>query len=231
VTPDLFPARVREKLRPAGVAVPHPGAFATAALPATVDAALAQFTEACEAVGGRVSRVADVVGAAEVVLAYLEAPEWRTSAPAGPSAFVSWEAAHLPLPNLLPALEARGAVRLDAQVGRDQAARDEAYRRLDGGIVGITGAHAALADTGSVVLLHGEGRPRLASLLPPVHVALVAVDRLRATLGSLWHDEPEMLRQSANVVLVTGPSRTADIEMTLTRGVHGPRIVHVVFIG
>ena len=69
------------------------------------------------------------------------------------------------------------------------------------------------------------------SLLPPVHVALVPVDRLHATLGALLAAEPDLLRTSANVVFVTGPSRTADIEMTLTRGVHGPRIVHVVFVG
>lgn len=228
---DLFPAAVREKLRPAGAAVPHPGAFATAAMPESLDAAIAQFTEACEAVGGRVSRVASVAGVVEVVLGYLQAPEWRASDAPAPSAFVSWDAAHLPVTDLLPALDGRGATRLDAQVGRDQLARDEAYRRLDHAIVGITGAHAALADTGSVVLVHGEGRPRLASLLPPVHVVLVAIGRLRATLGALWAEQPEMLRESANVVLVTGPSRTADIEMTLTRGVHGPRIVHVVFIG
>lgn len=229
--PDLFPATLRAKLRPAGAVVPHPGGFPTAAMPGTLDAAIAQFTEACEAVGGRVSRVADASGVADLVLAYLQSPEWHAGGDARPSAFVSWEAAHLPLPDLLPALDARGASRLDARVGRDQTARDHAYRRLDGAVVGITGAHAALADTGSVVLVHGEGRPRLASLLPPVHVALVPADRLRATLGALWAEEPEMLRQSANVVLVTGPSRTADIEMTLTRGVHGPRLVHVVFIG
>jgi L-lactate dehydrogenase complex protein LldG len=200
---DLFPAALRAKLRPSGAAVPHPGAFATATMPDTLDAAIAQFTEACEAVGGRVSRVADVAGAAEVVLAYLEAPEWRPDADAGPSAFVSWEAAHLPVPNLLPNLDARGAARLDAWVGRDQPARDEAYRRLDGAIVGITGAHAALADTGSVVLVHGEGRPRLASLLPPIHVALVAVDRLRATLGALWAEQPGMLREPATAARPT----------------------------
>ena len=69
------------------------------------------------------------------------------------------------------------------------------------------------------------------SLLPPVHVALVPVERLHATLGALFAAEPDLLRAAANVVFVTGPSRTADIEMTLTRGVHGPRIVHVVFVG
>lgn len=231
MTRDLFPATLRAKLRPAGAAVPHPGAFPTAAMPPTPDAAIAQFTEACEAVGGRVSRVADASGVADLVLAYLQSPEWHAGGDGGPSPFTSWEAGHLPLPDVVSRLEARGAARLDDVVGRDRAARDDAYRRLDGAIVGITGAHAALADTGSVVLVHGEGRPRLASLLPPVHVALVPAHRLRATLGALWAEEPEMLRQSANVVLVTGPSRTADIEMTLTRGVHGPRIVHVVFIG
>jgi L-lactate dehydrogenase complex protein LldG len=81
------------------------------------------------------------------------------------------------------------------------------------------------------VLVHGEGRGRIVSLLPPVHVALVDVARLHATLGALWAAEPDLLRQAANLVVVTGPSRTADIEMTLTRGVHGPRIVHVVFVG
>jgi L-lactate dehydrogenase complex protein LldG len=128
-------------------------------------------------------------------------------------------------------VEARGARRLDAGVGASQADRDEDYRRLDAAIVGLTGAHAALADTGSVVLVHGEGRGRIVSLLPPVHVALVDVARLHATLGALWAAEPDLLRQAANLVVVTGPSRTADIEMTLTRGVHGPRIVHVVFVG
>lgn len=231
MTRDLFPRALREKLRPAGTLVPHPGHFATAPMPEGLDAAIAQFTEACEAVGGRVSRVQDVAGVVDLVLGYLDAPEWRPADTESPASFVAWDAPHLPLPDLLPRLDARGARRLSTEVARDQPTRDEDYRRLDAAIVGVTGAHAALADTGSVALVHGNGRPRLASLLPPVHVALVPVDRLHATLGALWQAEPEWLRASANVVLVTGPSRTADIEMTLTRGVHGPRIVHVVFLG
>ncbi len=128
-------------------------------------------------------------------------------------------------------MQGRGAPRLDAHVHLDQATRDLDYRRLDAAVVGMTSAHAALADTGSVVLVHGAGRARLVSLLPPVHVAIVPVACLHATLGALLVAQPGLLRESANVVVVTGPSRTADIEMTLTRGVHGPRFVHVVLVG
>lgn len=230
MTQDLFPRDFLARLAPTRD-VPHPGAFPTAPMPDGVEAAIAQFTAAIEAVGGRVSRVTSAGEAADIVLGHLEAPEWRAHEQQGPGAFVAWEAAHLPLPDVAAYVESRGARRLDATVRATQAERDEDYRRLDAAVVGITGAHAALADTGSVVLLHGEGRGRLVSLLPPVHVALVDVARLRATLGALFEAEPDLLRQAANLVVVTGPSRTADIEMTLTRGVHGPRIVHVVFVG
>lgn len=229
MTGELFPPSLREKLKPSGPAVPHPGAFPFAPMPADVAGAIAQFTAACEAVGGRVSRVAGTAEAADIVLGYLEAPEWA-AAQNGPAPFIAWDADHLVLPDVPAFVAARGASRLDCSVHADQARRDHDLRRLDTAIVGITGAHAALADTGSVGLVHGQGRARLVSLLPPVHVALVPVQRLHATLGALLASEPDLLQASSNVVFVTGPSRTADIEMTLTRGVHGPRIVHVVFV-
>ena len=231
MTRDLFPSALRARLKPAGPPVPHPGVFPTAPMPTTVDEAIAQFTQACEAVGGRVSRVTTAAAAADVVLGYLEAPEWQAGDRTGPAPFVCWDAAHVVLPEVAALVHSRGAECLDVFVHPDQATRDLDYRRLDTAVVGVTGAHAALADTGSVVLVHGEGRARLVSLLPPVHVALVPIDRLHATLGSLVAAEPALLCASTNVVVVTGPSRTADIEMTLTRGVHGPRIVHVVFVG
>ena len=231
MTGHLFPPALREKLRPAGAAVPHPGAFAFAPMPGSVDAAIAQFTEACEAVGGRVTRVSTAAEAADIVLGYLEAAEWTSPGRSGPAPFVAWDVDHLPLPDVVAFVQARGATRLDASVHADQAARHDDYRRLDTAIVGITGAHAALADTGSVGLVHGKGRARIVSLLPPVHVALVSVEVLHATLGADFAADPDVFGTAANVVFVTGPSRTADIEMTLTRGVHGPRIVHVVFVG
>jgi L-lactate dehydrogenase complex protein LldG len=231
VTRDLFPRDLRAKLKPSGTPVPHPGAFATAPMPPTLDETIAQFTQACEAVGGRVSRVTTAAEATDIAMSYLDAPEWQAPGQAGPAPFIAWEASQLPLPGVLDLMRSHGAPRLDAHVHVAQAARDVDYRRLDTAIMGVTGAHAALADTGSVVLVHGDGRARLVSLLPPVHVALVPVGCLHATLGALFLAEPGLLREAANVVVVTGPSRTADIEMTLTRGVHGPRIVHVVVVG
>ena len=226
-----LPRHLRDRMRPVGAPVPHPGAFPTAPLPEDVEHALALFTEACEAVGGRVSRTKDVHEVVDLAASYLEAPDFRRENEASAAPFVSWDAAHLPLPELPDLLERRGAERRDAIVGAEQPARDHDHDRVEGAVLGITGAHAALADTGSVVLVHGAGRPRLVSLLPPVHLVLVPVAALHATLGSLLRDAPDLFRHSANVVVVTGPSRTADIELTLTRGVHGPRFVHVVFVG
>lgn len=137
----------------------------------------------------------------------------------GDAAVSSWEPGHIPLPGLAAALD-RGGI---ARVGADAAVR-----------VGLTGADAALAATGSVVLLSGPGRPRAASLLPPVHVAVVAAGRIVADLESWWAAQAAGLaavRQPSSVVVVTGPSRTADIAMQLVMGMHGPREVHVVLVG
>jgi L-lactate dehydrogenase complex protein LldG len=97
--------------------------------------------------------------------------------------------------------------------------------------VGLTGADAGLAETGSIVVASGPGKSRLASLLPPVHVAILARDRLTASLAALIRERPYLATSGANFVCITGPSRTADIEHTLTRGVHGPKEVHVVIVG
>ena len=101
--------------------------------------------------------------------------------------------------------------------------------------MGLTAADLAVAETGSLVLASGAGKGRAVSLLPACHVALFGPGQLVGTLEEAgvvleaWHatDEGEA---GANIVFVTGPSRTADIELTLTRGVHGPKEVHAVFI-
>lgn len=93
---------------------------------------------------------------------------------------------------------------------------------------GITGAALAIAETGTLVLPCGPGQPLSPSLLPEVHVAIVASSKIVRSLDDAFH-LPE-IRQASSVVLVTGPSRTADIEMTLTIGVHGPKELHVLII-
>lgn len=87
--------------------------------------------------------------------------------------------------------------------------------------LGITGARAGVALTGSIVVDAGRARGRTASLLPPVHLALLAADALVATPGDSWRAMAEPM--PSNVVQITGPSRSADIELILTIGVHGPR--------
>jgi L-lactate dehydrogenase complex protein LldG len=94
--------------------------------------------------------------------------------------------------------------------------------------IGVTGCDAAIAETGSLVFMSGEGKPRTASLLPPVHLAIVQRGDVRATMGEFFRERAADIAASACCTFVTGPSRTADIELTLTLGVHGPGQVIVV---
>jgi len=94
--------------------------------------------------------------------------------------------------------------------------------------VGITGALAGIAETGTLVIQSGDGQPLTASLLPEIHIAVLrASDILSSVEEALGLPE---IAKSPSVVLVSGPSRTADIEMTLTIGVHGPGELHVFVI-
>jgi L-lactate dehydrogenase complex protein LldG len=94
--------------------------------------------------------------------------------------------------------------------------------------VGITGVLAGVAETATLVLPGGPGRMLSASLLPEFHIAVVeAVDIVMHMEQALKLPE---VRTASALALVTGPSRTADIEMTLTIGVHGPTEVYVVCV-
>jgi len=94
--------------------------------------------------------------------------------------------------------------------------------------VGVTGVDAAVAETGTLVLSWGPGRRRSTPLVPPVHVALVPLSRLVATYADAIGVLAAMDPAPSGMQLVTGPSRSADIEMKLVKGVHGPGQVHVV---
>lgn len=93
---------------------------------------------------------------------------------------------------------------------------------------GVTGALYGLAATGSVGVECGPGRPRSVSLVPPAHVCLLAetalVEALYEALGSITPLPSAM-------TWISGPSRSADLEMTITLGVHGPGSVDVVLVG
>ncbi|HNB50450.1 MAG TPA: lactate utilization protein [Anaerolineales bacterium] len=95
--------------------------------------------------------------------------------------------------------------------------------------VGITSADAFLAETGSLVISSGPGKSRMVSLLPPVHVAIVPMNRL--TMDIFTWKEAHSRQFPANTVLISGPSKTADIEQTMSVGVHGPKKLIVVLVG
>lgn len=139
--------------------------------------------------------------------------------------FATWD--DLPAPGVASALAAEGWHRVVADDGRDGGFGRTPMADVD---FGVTGSSAGLAETGSVVLRHHSGRSRLISALPAVHVVLVRVDRIYRSLADWSRLYPGGLEGTANLVIVTGPSRTADIEQHLNLGVHGPKHLHVVLI-
>ena len=92
--------------------------------------------------------------------------------------------------------------------------------------LGISSAEAALAETGSIIIYSGPDQSRLATLLPPVHLALVPTSCLTADLFTFTASRQGEM--PANLVFVSGPSKTADIEQTMAIGVHGPKRFIVV---
>jgi len=96
--------------------------------------------------------------------------------------------------------------------------------------VGITAADYALADTGTLVMLSSPREARLISLLPPAHIAVVPRDRILTGLDELFTLVPNPAEITSSLVLITGPSRTADIEQILVRGVHGPGQISVIVV-
>jgi L-lactate utilization protein LutC len=98
---------------------------------------------------------------------------------------------------------------------------------------GVTTANWAVAETGTLVLLSGAGRPRLVGVLPPLHVAVVPVERLRPDMAALFRELSALAGgqgMPSGLQMVTGPSRSADIEDVLVRKVHGPGEVIVILV-
>ncbi len=93
-------------------------------------------------------------------------------------------------------------------------------------LVGVTKALCGLADTGSILQADGEGSPLHASLLPELHIAVLNKSNILPSLP----DAMPFVKDKRAAVFITGPSRTADIEMTLTIGVHGPGEIHVFMV-
>lgn len=183
----------------------------TALADSNLDALRARFIEEAEKVGVYVYPVPDAKAAIGQTLALLGEHKQ----------ILAWEAEHLPVKGLLDTLQAQGVT---------IAAYDDRHAA-----VGITGADAGLAATGSLVVCSGAGKYRTTSLLPDKHIALLDASRIVADLETWVQQQAqggaEAFKASSNTVLITGPSKTADIAQELIKGAHGPRQVHIVLIG
>ncbi|MEN7526384.1 lactate utilization protein C [Cupriavidus sp. DL-D2] len=109
--------------------------------------------------------------------------------------------------------------------------RDPQGDRDHGDLVGITGCFVAIAETGSLMLLSGPDTFASAALLPETHIAVVPVSRIVPNLEAAFarmRAEHGQLPRATNII--SGPSRTGDIEQTIVLGAHGPYRVHVVLV-
>ena len=141
---------------------------------------------------------------------------------------------------IVPALE-RAGVDLQEMTLKDYVSDDEraekraAYRkevfRTD---VGITGGDYVIAETGTLVIHPKKGVSRLVSLAPPVHIAVMMRGQVLPSLDELFlleHVDIHGGNRHAAMNLISGPSRTGDIEATIVHGIHGPVETHIVLVG
>ncbi|MDY0220537.1 MAG: lactate utilization protein [Desulfobacterium sp.] len=118
----------------------------------------------------------------------------------------------------LPALRA-----YDAAV---ETFKDELFT-MDAGITGTVGG---IAETGALILWPDEKEPRLMSLVPGVHIAVLDAGRIYETFAEALEEGDWVNQMPANALLISGPSKTADIELVLAFGVHGPRELIVLVL-
>lgn len=142
---------------------------------------------------------------------------------------LGWDPQALPLGHLAEVLADMGFELVTPKTLSTKESR-EAVRHIR---YGLTGVEAAFAATGSLLLASGGTMLRSASLLPIRHIALIPLSRLYGSIEE-WltaghHDDvAQFFRSRPSVTLITGPSKSADIEMNLTLGVHGPRYLHCI---
>jgi len=116
----------------------------------------------------------------------------------------------------------------------DKESKSQSLReRASEADIGITGVDYAIAETGSCVIVPGVGVSRLVSLLPPVHIAVVEAGQVLPSLDDLFLLRRRDFLQDelgSYMSIISGPSRSADIEYTIVKGVHGPGEVHLVLL-
>lgn len=227
MTKEKLLNKIRNSVRRAvlpGIETAHPGSFQGYSYrpDAPTDTLVEQFRQELEKLSGHVYVLDDVEDTVPTLLEILRR--------CGAGKIMAWDQDDLGL-SWLPAALTEAGITIEAgHLGADEAGRKAALAQIDDIRVGLTGARAGLADTGALALVSGLGRGRLASLLPPVHIALLPANKLYPSLPAFLAGNPTATDEGSNLVFIAGPSRTGDIEMTLTMGVHGPGEVHVLII-
>jgi L-lactate dehydrogenase complex protein LldG len=125
------------------------------------------------------------------------------------------------------ALAASGIAGLKAYDQPIEAWKQEMFDGID---AAITGTRGAIAETGTMILWPDADEPRLMSLVPPIHIALVDADAILPTLYDAITAQGWSKGLPTNALLVTGPSKTADIQQTLAYGAHGPKELIVLLL-
>ena len=181
---------------------------------------IARFRDECAAGGGFVHVVADPAAAASAVVELLRERSVRRALIGGGAVVDSLG---------LPARLAAAGVEAVAVASLADSDRRDAFFSAD---AGVSGVDYLVAETGSVVLLTRPDQPRSLSLLPPLHVAVAGRGQLLPDLFDLFEARLWAERRGlpSCLSLITGPSKTGDIELRLVTGVHGPGEVHVVLI-
>ena len=108
-----------------------------------------------------------------------------------------------------------------------EAFKDELFTGVDAGFTSTVGG---VAETGGLLLMPGSAEPRLMSLVPPIHIALLRASTIQDTFWSAVKALGWGRSLPPNALLISGPSKTADIEQTLAYGVHGPKRLIVVLV-
>jgi L-lactate dehydrogenase complex protein LldG len=192
-----------------------------------------RLLEAAEPLNLHVHAAADAAQASNVVatLAEEKSPEWG-----GQKKVAAWRhplIESLDLPDSLPVPVFFSEPAPDEP---PEDARARLRRQVAGSFIGVTAADFCLADTATVVLRTRPGQARTVSLLPSIHVAVIEAHRLIADLAELyallrWDERQQDEGLSTCLTLISGPSKTADIEATLVFGAHGPRELHLIVLG
>lgn len=219
--------RVRASLRTGylpGDALTRDGRAAAPEPDAHLAEMIERFERELKAVGGELLRPGDDDEARRMVVGLIHE--------AGGGPILAWPDEELPLPGLGDALRVANIERLFTSLSPLPDERRAQLAALDAVQVGLTGASAGLAYTGSIVIRSGSTRPGIASLLPLLHIALLRREDLLPDMAAFFarHAAADLTGPARNLLFITGPSRTADIEMVLTRGVHGPKRLVVVLL-